>query len=161
VDPIAELIVGLAIVVGLVGAVIQIYPGSLIVAAAVAVWGVVTGGPVGWTVAVVGVLAVAVAGVAKYLYAGRYLKSAGVPNHTLLVGGVLGIVGFFVIPVIGLPIGFVLGVYLSEMGRHRDHRGAWRSTMAAIKATGLTILIELAGALVATGAWVAGLLATS
>ncbi|PFG40521.1 hypothetical protein ATJ97_3051 [Georgenia soli] len=159
-DPIAELIVGLVIVVGLVGAVIQIYPGSIIVAAAVAVWGVVTGGAIGWTVAVVGVLAVAVAGVAKYLYAGRYLKGAGVPNRTLLVGGVLGVVGFFVIPVVGLPIGFVLGVYLSEMGRHRDHRGAWRSTMAAIRATGLTILIELAGALIATGVWVAGLLAT-
>lgn len=159
-DPIAELIVGLVIAVGIVGAVIQIYPGSIIVAGAVAVWGVVTGGTIGWVVAVVGVLAVAVAGVAKYLYAGRYLKNAGVPNRTLLLGAVLGVVGFFVIPVVGLPIGFVLGVYLSEIGRHRDHRGAWRATLAAIKATGLTILIELAGALIATGAWVVGLLAT-
>lgn len=159
-EPIAELVVGLVIVVGLVGAVIQIYPGSIIVALAVAVWGIVTGGTIGWVVAVVGVLAVAVAGVAKYLYAGRYLKSAGVPNRTLLLGAVLGVVGFFVIPVVGLPIGFVLGVYLSEIGRHRDHGGAWRATLAAIRATGLTILIELAGALVATGAWVAGLLAT-
>lgn len=159
-DPVAELIVGLVIVVGLVGAVIQLYPGSIVVAVAVAVWGVVTGGAVGWAVAVFAVAAVLVAGVAKYLYAGRYLKGAGVPSRTLLVGAVLGVIGFFVIPVVGLPIGFVVGVYLSEMQRRRDQRDAWRSTVAAIKATGLTILIELAGALLATGAWVVGLLIT-
>lgn len=159
-NAIGELLVGLVIVVGLVGAVIQIYPGSLVVLAGVAVWGVWTGGVVGWTVAVVATIAVLGAGVAKYVYAGRYLKGAGVPNRTLLVGGILGVVGFFVIPVVGLPIGFVLGVYLSETQRRRSHAEAWRATLAAMKATGLTILIELSGALVATGAWVLGLLLT-
>ncbi|MPV38648.1 DUF456 domain-containing protein [Georgenia subflava] len=159
-DPLAELLVGLVIVVGLVGAVVQVYPGSLIVLAAVAVWGVVTGGVVGWVVLVVAALAVLGAGIAKYFYAGRYLKGAGVPNRTLLVGAVLGVIGFFVVPVVGLPLGFVLGVYLSEMQRRRNQREAWRATISAMKATGLTILIELSGAMVATGAWVVGLLLT-
>ncbi|WP_127126646.1 DUF456 domain-containing protein [Georgenia sp. SYP-B2076] len=159
-EPIGELLVGLVILVGLVGAVVQLYPGGLVVLAAVAVWGVVAGGVVGWTVLVVAALAVLGAGVAKYLLAGRYLTRAGVPGRTLLVGGVLGVVGFFVIPVVGLPIGFVAGVYLAEMARRRNQGEAWRATVAALKATGLTVLIELAGALVATGAWVVGLLLT-
>ena len=159
-DPLGELIVGLVILVGLVGAVVQVYPGSLIVLAAVLVWGVVTGGGVGWTVAVVATLAVLGAGVAKYLIAGRFLTRAGVPGRTMLVGGVLGVILFFVIPVVGLPIGFVAGVYLAERARRRAGGEAWRSTVAAMKATGLTILIELAGALVATGAWVLGLALT-
>jgi uncharacterized protein len=160
VAPIGELLVGVVILVGLVGAVVQIYPGSLIVLGAVAVWGVVTGGAVGWAVLVVAALAVLGTGVAKYLLAGRYLTRAGVPGRTLLVGGVLGVVGFFVVPVVGLPLGFVLGVFLAEMGRRRNQGEAWAATVVAMKATGLTILIELTGALVATGAWVIGLLLT-
>ncbi|RPF27598.1 DUF456 domain-containing protein [Georgenia muralis] len=159
-DPFGELLVGVAVAIGIVGAIIQLYPGSIIVLAAVAVWGVVTGGAVGWTVVVVATLAVVLAGVAKYLLAGRYLTGAGVPGRTMVVGAALGVVGFFVVPVVGLPLGFVLGVYLAETGRRRNHADAWRSTVAAMKATGLTILIELAGALVATGAWVVGLLLT-
>ncbi|MBI9114139.1 DUF456 domain-containing protein [Sanguibacter suaedae] len=155
-----EVLVGLAILVGLFGAVTQIIPGSIIVLAAVGVWAVMTGGAVAWTVLVVSVVAVVVAAVVKYVLAGRHLKRADVPNRTLLVGGVLGVVGFFAIPVVGLPIGFVAGVYLAEYLRRRDQRLAWVSTKVALAATGITILVELAGALVATGAWVIGLFFT-
>jgi len=160
VGTLGEVVVGLVILVGLVGVVVQILPGLFLVAAAVIVWGIVTGGPVGWTVVAVAVLATGVAWVGEYLLAGRHLKRAGVPFSTMVVGGVLGIVGFFVIPVVGLVIGFVLGVFLAEWLRSRDQRVAWRSTVAALQATGLTILVELAGALVTTAAWVAGLLLT-
>lgn len=159
-DPLLELLVGLAILVGLFGAVTQIIPGSIIVLVAVGVWAGFTGGVAAWVVFVVGLLAVVAAAIVKYVLAGRHLKNAEVPSSTLLVGGVLGIVGFFVIPVVGLPIGFVGGVYLAELSRRRDQRLAWTSTKAALAATGITIVVELAGALVATGAWVVGLLVT-
>lgn len=159
-SPVAELLVGLVVVVGLVGAVVQVYPGSLIVLGAVLVWCFVTGGTAGWVVGTVAVLVVGIAGVVKYVVAGRFLTRAGVPSSTLLVGGLLGIVGFFVVPVVGLALGFVLGVYLVELSRRREQAAAWRATVAALKATGLTILIELAGALLATGAWVIGLIVT-
>jgi hypothetical protein len=61
---------------------------------------------------------------------------------------------------VGLVVGFVLGVFLAEWLRARDHRTAWRSTVAALQATGLTILVELAGALVTTAAWIIGLVLT-
>ena len=159
-SPVGEVLVGVAIVVGVIGAAIQVYPGSLIVAGAVLIWGAVTGGAVGWTVAVVAIAAVVIASVGKYLAAGGHLERAGVPGHTMLAGGVVGVIGMFVIPVIGLPIGFVLGVYLAEYRRLRTAAGAWEASKAAIRATGLTILIELGGATVAAGAWVIGLLLT-
>ncbi len=102
----------------------------------------------------------ALAWVGEYLLAGRHLKRAGVPFSTMVVGGVLGIVGFFVIPIVGLIIGFIVGVFLAEWLRSRNPRTAWRSTIAALQATGLTILVELAGALLTTSAWIAGLLLT-
>lgn len=156
-----ELLVGLVIAVGLVGVVVQVLPGALLVLGAVAVWAVVTGGTAAWTVLGVAAVATVAAAVVKYLVAGRYLTRTGVGSRTLLVGGVLGVVGFFVVPVVGLPLGFVGGVYLAERLREgRGHPEAWRATLAALRATGLVVLIELAGALVATGAWVVGLAVT-
>ena len=58
-------IVGLVILVGLGGALTQLYPGPLVVLAAVAVWAVVTGGPWGWGVLAVSALAIAGTAVGK------------------------------------------------------------------------------------------------
>lgn len=153
-----EVLVGLAILVGLFGAATQIIPGGVIVLGAIGVWAAATGGGTAWGVLAFAALAVAGSGIAKYYLAGRHLRRSEVPTTTLLWGGVAGIVGFFVIPVLGLPVGFVAGVYLAEFARRRDHAVAWQATVAALKATGITILVELAGALVATGAWLAAVL---
>jgi uncharacterized protein len=160
VSPLGEVVVGLVIAVGLVGVVVQVLPGAVVVLGAVAVWAVVTGGPAGWAVLAVAVGATAAAGVGKYLLAGRHLRRAEVPSATLAWGGLAAIVGFVVIPVVGLVVGFVAGVFLAELVRLRDPARAWPATVAALTAAGLSLLVELAGALVATAAWVVGLLIT-
>ncbi|NMO03597.1 DUF456 domain-containing protein [Gordonia sp. TBRC 11910] len=149
-----ELLVALTICVGLVGIVLPVLPGTLLVAVAILVWAVVVGG---WAWAVFAAAAVVLAAgeVVKYLVAGRGLKSAGVPSTTIIVGGVTGIVGFFVVPVVGLFLGFVLGAYASELVRHRTFSHAWQGAVAALKAVGTSMLIELLGALVASGIWLA------
>ncbi|WP_309134749.1 DUF456 domain-containing protein [Cellulomonas sp.] len=154
-----DLLTGLLVVVGLVGVVVQVLPGALLVAGAVVLWGVLQGTGLGWGVAIAAVVLTAVAQVVKYLLAGRHLQRGGVPNRTLVLGAVAGVVGFFVIPVVGLFLFFVAGVYAAERVRLRDHATAWRSTVRALQATGLTILVELAGAMLVVGAWVVGLLA--
>ncbi|MDQ2625239.1 MAG: DUF456 domain-containing protein [Actinomycetota bacterium] len=156
----AELLVGLVILVGLFGVVVQVLPGSLLVLGAILVWALVTGGPAAWIVLAVAAVAVVGANVWKYFLAARHLSKADVPSSTLWWGGLGGVVGFFVIPVVGLVLGFLLAVFLAEYLRRREPRTAWRATVAAMKATGLTILVELAGALVATGAWLVALLVT-
>lgn len=156
-----ELLVGLVILVGLFGVIVQVLPGALLVLGAVTVWAILTGGTAAWVVLAVAAVATLVSGVVKYLVAGRYLSRTGVRNRVLIWGGLLGVVGFFVIPIVGLPVGFVGGVYLAERTLERHpHAEAWRATVAAIKATGIAILVELAGALVATVAWVVGVIIT-
>jgi hypothetical protein len=90
---------------------------------------------------------------------GRHLKELGIPSSTQWTGVALGLVGFFVIPVIGLFIGFVLGVYLAEH-RRLGARAAWPSTVAALRAAGLSILIELVAGMLTAAVWVAGVVAT-
>ena len=154
-----DVIAGLVILVGIVGIVLPVLPGLLLIAAALVGWAAYVGGSVAWTVALLGVLVLGLGALVKYLIAGRHLRSKGVPNSTLVVGGLLGIVGFFVVPVIGLPLGFVLGIYLAELQRV-GRRQAWPSTRHALTAVGLALLIELTAGFLALAIWVAGVAQT-
>jgi hypothetical protein len=153
-----ELLVALAIAVGLAGILVPILPGSILILGGVLFWAVDVGGATAWAVfgAVAAILVVG--GVVKYLVPNRNLKAVGVPSSTQWVGAAVGIVGFFVVPVVGLFVGFVLGVYAAE--RRRVGNQAWPSTKAALRAVGLSILIELVAGLAATLVWVGGVLAT-
>ena len=63
------------------------------------------------------------------------------------------------VPVVGLLLGFVAGVYAAER-RRVGHDAAWPSTLAALRAAGLSILIELAAAVLAAATWVVGVVVT-
>ena len=144
-------LVGLGIVVGLVGIVVPILPGLVLIWGSVTVWAVVEQGTTAWVVLAIATLVAVASQILKYLVPGRRLRDAGVPARGILVGTVLGVVGFFVVPVVGLFLGFIAGIYLIERARLRSHRPAWQSTLHALKAVGLSILIELfAGMLIAT-----------
>jgi uncharacterized protein len=153
-------LVALAIAVGIIGIAVPLLPGTLLVFAAIAVWAVMENNLTAWvTLGVVTVLLGATA-LIKYTWPVRRMRDADVRTLSLVSGGVLGVIGFFVIPVIGLVIGFVLGVYLAELGKRGDQRVAWASTKHAIKGVALSMGVELAGALLATVAWVAGVYLT-
>lgn len=153
-------VVALAIAVGLVGIVLPLLPGVLLIFGAIAVWAVVENNTTAWvTLSVVTVL-LGVATLIKYVWPVRRMRAAQVRTWILMVGGLLGIIGFFVIPVVGLLLGFVLGVYLAELADRRDQVLAWTSTKYALKGVALSVGVELAGALLATVAWVTGVYLT-
>ena len=153
------LLAAVLVAVGLVGILVPILPGSILVVAGILLWAVAEGGATAWAVFAVATLLVVAGAVVKYVVPGRRLQVVGVPARTQWAGVALGVVGFFVVPVVGLFLGFVLGVYLAEVVRI-GRRDAWSSTVHALKAVGLSIVIELAAALAATLVWVAGLVAT-
>lgn len=80
--------------------------------------------------------------------------------RTLVVGVAGAVAGFFLIPVLGLPVGFVVGVYLAELARLRDGRAAWRSTRTAVVAIGIGMLVELAAGLAMAFTLFLGVVAT-
>jgi uncharacterized protein YqgC (DUF456 family) len=152
---------GLAILVGIVGVVVPILPGLLLSWAAVLAWTLLVDRGWGKWVVLGVATGVALAGtVVKYAWPGRNLKRTGVPNRSLFAGGVLGLIGFFVIPVVGLFLGFTLGIWLSERIRLGSSQQAWPSTKQALKAVGLSMLIELAAGLTIGTVWLVGLFVT-
>lgn len=151
-------IVGAAIATGIVGVVVPILPGALLAWAAILVWAFVIGSPTSWGVLAFATLAVGTAQVVKYLVPGRRMRDAGIPRRSILAGILLAVVGFFLIPIVGFFIGFPLGVYLEERRRLHEHVSAWRSTREALRAIGLSIVIELVATVLAAGAWLGAVL---
>jgi uncharacterized protein YqgC (DUF456 family) len=159
------ILVAVAIAIGLVGVLVPLLPGTLLVYAAIAVWAVLEQNTaeqntVAWVVLgmVTAILAATMA--IKYLWPVKRMRAADVSPATLAAGAVAGVIGFFVIPVLGLLVGFVLGVYLAELVHRRDQRRAWASTVHAVKGAALSVGVELAGGLLATAAWVVGVVLT-
>jgi len=154
------ILVAVAIAVGLVGVLVPLLPGTLLVYAAIAVWAVLEQNTVGWVVLGVVTAILAATMAIKYLWPVKRMRAADVSPATLAAGAVAGVIGFFVIPVLGLLVGFVLGVYLAELVHRRDQRRAWASTVHAVKGAALSVGVELAGGLLATAAWVVGVVLT-
>ena len=154
------LILGLMLV-GLVGVLLPVLPGLLLIGLAGLAWAATDGGGVArWTV-VATMLVVLLAGtVAKYLLPARSARTTGAPRSTVLLGAVGAVVGFFVIPVVGLVIGGVGAVFLAELNRLGDATSAWRSTRVVLVGVGVGVLIELTAGLLAILVWGAGVLAT-
>ena len=153
-------LIGLLMAVGLFGIIVPVLPGLLLVWAGVLLWALVERSIFGWGVLALATLILVIAQVVKYLLPGRRLQAAGVPLRSIIIGGILGIIGFFVIPIIGALIGFIAGVYMAERLRLGGQGGAWDSTVHALKAAGMTVLIELMAGLVIAAGWVAAVTAT-
>src|SRR3954469_9605162 len=159
VSDLGTVLVGVAIATGIVGIVIPVLPGALLAWAAIALWAVAVGSATAWAVLAAATVLIGGAQVVKLLVPGRRLRNAGVPRRSILVGLGLAVVGFFVIPVVGCFIGFPLGVYLEERRRLGRHASAWHSTREALRAMGLSIVIELSATALAAGAWLVAVLA--
>lgn len=152
------IICALAILVGVVGVIVPVLPGSLLIGVSLLVWALVVAEPVGWVVFGVGVVFVAAGMLSSAVLTGRAMKRREIPNRSVLAGLVLAVVGFFVIPFVGLLVGFAVGLFLSEFQRQKAFKSAISSSLAALKAVGLGMLAEFGFAGLAAGTWGTGVL---
>ncbi|TQM96509.1 hypothetical protein FB476_1377 [Ornithinimicrobium humiphilum] len=148
-----EIVVALLMAVGVVGIVVPVLPGLLLIVGGVLLWALDERSTTGWVLLGV-VVALYLAGmVLQWLVPGQRMKRAGVSTSTLVAGVLAAIVGAFVIPVVGLFVGFPVGIFLVSLVRTRDTSEALRATGHALRAVGTNILIELATAFTIIAAW--------
>ncbi len=148
----------LLIVIGIIGIIVPVLPGLLITLAGVFLWALITGTPTGWVVFGVCVLWFAAGVAGQFLIPGRRMRREGVGRSTLLIALLLGIIGFFVVPVIGAVIGFVGGIFLVESSRTGDRAHAWARTKSALRAVATSIGIELVAAFAIAATYAVGVL---
>jgi uncharacterized protein YqgC (DUF456 family) len=152
-------VVGLLMALGLAGVILPFLPGLPIIWGAALLYGFLTDfGGLGWTaMAVITVLA-ALGMVASLMLPDRAGRGAGASRSTRLFAGALGLVGFFVVPVIGFPLGACLGVLLAQYRQTADLDGAVQSTVAVLKGFGAGLIAEFTAGFSMALVWVAWVL---
>lgn len=150
VQVVVTVLVALAYVVGLTGIVVPVLPGTILIVISTLVWAIAIGGWPAWVAFAIVLVLGAIGMTCSYVLTGRRLKAHEVPTWPLLVGIAAGIVGIFVIPFLGLPIGFIVGLYVSEALRLKDARRGLASAWVAVKALGTGILVEFSLAMLST-----------
>jgi hypothetical protein len=147
-----DLLAGAGIMAGMAGVVIVVLPGLLIIVASVVLWALIEQSAAGWVAMGLAIsLGVAIT-ILKYLHPGRKLREIGIPTSRLMIALGVGVVGFFLIPVVGAFLGFAVAVYLLE--RVRVGPGQARTaTKATLWAIALSIGIELGGGFLIAAVW--------
>ena len=82
--------------------VVPVLPGTITIGISLLVWAIALQNTVGWVVFAIGMVFVAAGMLASLVLTGRRLKQRQVPNWSILVAVLTGVVGMFVIPVVGL-----------------------------------------------------------
>jgi uncharacterized protein YqgC (DUF456 family) len=150
------IVVGVAMVVGLCGVVIPVLPGLLVMWAGALLYGFA----VGWSTTGVAMMVLATVAVAASFVAGvviprRTAAAAGASGWAQVAGLFGAVIGFFVIPVVGLIIGALAGVMAVEVARKGDWGEAWAATVGTAKGFGWSVLVDLGLGLFILLAWAA------
>jgi uncharacterized protein YqgC (DUF456 family) len=144
----------LAMLIGIVGVLVPVLPGVVLIGvagiAATFVLGIDAGG---WVlVAVLAVITVVGAG-ASYLLPARRGLRGNAARSSLGVALVAAIAGFVVVPVVGLPLGAVVGLFTAELRRTGDRTAAWATTRSVLAGYGIGVIVELAAGLTLVALW--------
>ena len=154
-DALGILALGIVMLVGLVGVVIPFIPGLPLVWGAGLLYGLAEGfGTIGWLAFGAMTILLVIGTVAGFVLPQRKVTEAGAPRSTLVAGLAGAVIGFFVVPVVGLPLGAVAGVLLAEQARTSDWEVAWRSTRALVVGFGLGALAQLGVGVLMAICWV-------
>jgi uncharacterized protein YqgC (DUF456 family) len=159
VDAFGVLLIAVAMAIGVLGTLLPFLPGLPIVWAAALVYGLATGfEPIGWVMFVL-ITLVGVAGlVLGTVLPHRHAAAKGAPTSTILAGVVVGVIGFFVIPIVGLPVGAGLGVLLAERRRLDSWDQAWAATRSLMVGFGIGALVQFAAGISMIVLWIAWVL---
>lgn len=142
--------------IGLAGIVLPFVPGLPIIWGAALLYGFSTAfGGLGVTAMIAITVLAAIGIAASVVIPDRAGVATGASRSTRLFAGVLGLIGFFVIPVIGFPIFACIGVLIAQYRETAEFDAAMRSTIAVLKGFGAALIAELGTGMAMVLVWVA------
>lgn len=148
-------LVAVVMVIGIAGTVLPILPGLLLIWTAAVAYGIFAGFGTGGWIAMAVITALAIAGIASAFYLPqRTASQIGVPwwGQVLALG--FAIVGFFIVPVVGAPLGFVVGILVATIVTQRHLPGALAVTLATLKSMLLASGLQFGVGLSMMAVWV-------
>lgn len=151
-------LVSLVLLCGLFGAVLPGVPGRLGVWAGIFWWSSADGTSRAWWVLVIATSVLLAEQAIQWLLPAGNLREAGVRRRQLVLAGGTGIMGFFLVPVVGVVPGFLGGLYGWERLRLGSHGAALASTRTIMRKVGRRKLVALTGCLLVVAVWLGALI---
>ncbi len=139
------------ILLGIAGVLIPIVPGTLLIWLTVVVYAIVERingfAAVDWVTFTIITLIAVVTGLSEFWLPLIGAKVRGSSRRAILFGIVGGIIGTFVLPLLGTIIGYALGVLLGEYQKLRNWERALRASLNAVASWGVAAALQLGGGL--------------
>ncbi len=136
------------IVIGLIGIIVPLIPGTLLIWITVLLYVLSTGftpiAPLSF--AVITIISL-VAGTSDYWLSLLGASKSGASKRSLLLGTVGGVAGTFIFPLLGTIAGYAAGILAGEYLRQRSVVLALRASLGGVAGWGLAMVIELGGGL--------------
>lgn len=142
---------GVAIVfmlIGIIGIIVPILPGMLLVWLTLLGYAWVTDFEIikVWMLVILTMVAL-VTGTASIWLPYLGAKSLGAAKRSAFLGFIGGVIGTFIMPLVGTVIGYAVGIIIGELHKHRDLRVALKRSIGGVAGWGISTVVELAGAL--------------
>ena len=154
-DALFIVFIAVVMVVGIAGTVLPILPGLWVIWGAAVFYGILAGFGTGGWIAMAVITVFAIIGTASALYLPqRSATAVGVPWWGQVIALGFAVAGFFLVPVVGAPLGFVVGILVTTIVRERQVTGALVATWATLKAMLLASGVQFAIGLMMMSVWV-------
>ena len=153
-ETVATLIVGVVLLIGLVGTIVPVLPGVLLMWAGVVAYGFLVGFDTIGIIIVIVATALSVAAFALGLIVPkRAADESGAAKSSQWAAAIGAVIGFFVIPFVGVVVGALAGIALSEI----RNKGSWElargSTIAVAKGFGVSAIVQFGCGVLILFAW--------
>ncbi len=144
-----QLIAYIGLIAGLVGTVFPIIPGPLLIWLSALLWAWADGfQAVGWPTLLILALLVIIAELSDVALATMGAKKGGAAWSSMIVAGILAIIGFVVFNLIGAILGAFLGLFAWEAYRQKwQWRKAWRASGSFITGYVIALIVKIIFAL--------------
>lgn len=153
-DTAATFLIGAVMIAGLAGTVIPFMPGLALILGAAVVYGLLVGfGTVGTVVTAALAVIVVISVIKSIVVPRRMAEGVGVSGWSQVVSLGGAVLGLIFIPVVGVVVGALVGLFMAELSHHRSGVAAARSTVAVAKGFGLSTLIDVGLAAIMIGLW--------
>jgi len=154
------ILVGAVMVIGVVGTVLPVIPGLWLIWAASLVYGLVEGfGAAGWLAMIVLTVLAGVGTAAGVALPQRSATNIGIPWWGQLFAGLMAVVGFFAIPVVGAAVGFVGAIIALVLVRTREVGTAIPTAWAVVRSLVIASAVQLAAGILMFATWIGWVIA--
>ena len=158
VEIVVTMVAGLLLAVAAIGTVYPGLPGSGLAIVTLIAWAWIMGSSVAWTTAVIGSILAGIGWSASAVLTGRKLRQHQIPKRSIAVATASAVAGMFLIPVVGVFVGFGCGLLASEYVRRRDFSSSLEASAATLKAAGIGVLVEFFMVCLAGSVWTIGVI---